>query len=230
MQPYFFPYIGYFQLMHAVDLFVFHDDVQYTKEGWINRNRIPVGGKPAWLTMPVRKDSHSLTIDKRAYLLEQGVTRIKRKLQAAYPGTKASPERQLIYDLLDFPEATVARFNANLLRRLADALGLRCDFMDASTLAIGPDVHGEDRVIRICQALGARHYVNPIGGTALYDPEHFAGAGIELSFLSTTIDPTRTSEGPVHFSIIDHLIRTGLPATRSLLPEFTLQPTCAAAP
>jgi hypothetical protein len=72
LQPYFFPYIGYFQLMQAVDVFVIYDDAQYMKGGWINRNRIRCSGKSTWLTLPVRRDSRELSINQREYLLADG--------------------------------------------------------------------------------------------------------------------------------------------------------------
>jgi hypothetical protein len=80
MQPYFFPYIGYFQLMHAVDVFVFHDDVQYIKSGWINRNRILVNEGPTWFTLSVESASYALPIHYRHYQLD-GKTIVQRSVR-----------------------------------------------------------------------------------------------------------------------------------------------------
>jgi WbqC-like protein family len=83
MQPYFFPYIGYFQLAACSDIFVFHDDVQYIKGGWVNRNRILRDGQPRWLTLPVRKGASRLTIQQRQYQLDEPVTaRVLRRVEA----------------------------------------------------------------------------------------------------------------------------------------------------
>ncbi len=68
MQPYLFPYIGYFQLMASADIFVFHDDVQYIKGGWVNRNRILSSGEPCWVTLPVAARAHRLNINQRGYV------------------------------------------------------------------------------------------------------------------------------------------------------------------
>ena len=222
MQPYFFPYIGYFQLMHAVEAFVFLDDVQYIYGGWINRNRIPIAGKPIWLTLPLKNSSHKLSINQREYLLGPGVAAVRRKLQAAYPKATASSEWKLVDGLLGFPEVNVAKFNANLLCGLADELGIRCDFLSASSIAIERDLRGQDRIIAICKRLGATHYVNPIGGAALYSEGSFLDAGIRLSFLRTGSAPSQTEQGPLHLSVIDRLFSEGVAAERSRLAEFSI--------
>nr|WP_298131624.1 WbqC family protein [uncultured Pseudoxanthomonas sp.] len=226
MQPYFFPYIGYFQLMHAADVFVFLDDVQYIDRGWVNRNQVELEGRLAWLTMPVEKASRDLSINQRKFLLDQGVAPIKRKLQAAYPNKVAAPGWQLIGNLLDFPRANVAGFNENLLREIAGELSIRCELLVSSQLGIDPGLRGQDRIIAICRRLGASHYINPIGGVALYEGQRFLDSGIRLSFLRTTSMPNQSEKGPVHLSIIDDLIRAGVPAARSKLAEFTLQSPC----
>ena len=65
MQPYFFPYIGYFQLIKSVDEFVIYDNIQYTKKGWINRNRILVNGTDYLISLPLKKDSDYLNVVDR---------------------------------------------------------------------------------------------------------------------------------------------------------------------
>ncbi len=65
MQPYFFPYIGYFQLINTVDEFVVYDNIEFTKKGWINRNRILVNGKDEYITLPIKKDSDFLHVKDR---------------------------------------------------------------------------------------------------------------------------------------------------------------------
>lgn len=226
MQPYFFPYIGYFQLMHAADVFVFLDDVQYIDRGWVNRNQIQLEGRLAWLTMPVEKAGRDLSINQRKFLLEQGVDPIKRKLQAAYRNELASPGWRLTVNLLDFPLANVAGFNENLLSTIAAELNIHCELLVSSRLGIEPGLRGQDRIIAVCRRLKATHYINPIGGLALYDGQRFLDAGIRLSFLRTTSIPSQSEQGHVHLSIIDDLIRAGVPAVRSKLAEFTLQSPC----
>ncbi len=222
MQPYFFPYIGYFQLMHAVDTFVFLDDVQYIDRGWVNRNRIPVDGKPAWLTMPVRKASRALPINRREYLLDEGTPAAKRKLRAAYRQSDDHAALESIEALLGFPDANVARFNAHHLREIAGWLGIGCRFATASELLHDEQLRGERRILELCRRLGATGYVNAIGGTALYDPANFAEAGIRLSFLRTCAPPSPCADGPAHLSVIDLLVRNGAARCRELLPRREL--------
>lgn len=223
MQPYFFPYIGYFQLMEAVDTFVFFDDVQYIERGWVNRNQIPINGKSVWLTMPVRKDGRSLAINRREYMLEEGAPAIKRKLRSAYRKTTRISMLDSIEELLDFNDTNVAIFNANLLRTIAGWLEIKCHFVSASELiAVDANLRGEERVIELCKRLGARQYINLIGGIRLYDPTHFFDAGIKLSFLRTTVPPLQTADGSTYFSIIDHLLNLDPKEVRNLLQKFAL--------
>ena len=78
MQPYFFPYLGYFQLIRNVDKFVVYDDVQYMQRGWINRNRILMGDKTPYIILPVSKDSRSKKINQR--VLHPDINKYKEKI------------------------------------------------------------------------------------------------------------------------------------------------------
>ena len=222
MQPYFFPYIGYFQLMHAVDTFVFFDDVQYIDRGWVNRNRIPLGGKATWLSMPVIHADRGLAINARRYLLDPGAKSIIQKLEAAYPRNKEQAEAGLLAELIGFKDANVAKFNANLLKRIAESLGIDCKFLSSSEILGQCDLRGEDRILEICKRLGANDYINPIGGMALYDQRRFEAAGVELMFINTKSQPTVEPTGSIHYSIINTLIQIGLNETSSMLDEYEI--------
>jgi len=223
MQPYFFPYIGYFQLMQVVDTFVFFDDVQYIDRGWVNRNRIPLDDKSAWLTMPVRNASRSLPINQREYLLDEGVRTIKRKLQTVYRTMDVSESFETINNLLDFTDANVAHFNAESLRDIAKRLGIRCRFVNASEVMNSQEgLRGEARVLELCKRLRARHFINPIGGVGLYTPSRFDDSEIKLSFFRTTAPPSKTTSGPMHFSIIDLMMRHGIRGCRKLLTNHEI--------
>jgi hypothetical protein len=206
MQPYFFPYIGYFQLVAQSDVFVFYDDVQYIKSGWINRNRIVDRKGEVWITLPVGAASHALSILERSYLAEkESSCRVLRKIENAYGRTlnfrRAFP---LIREILQFDDLNVAAFNINLLESIARQLGLRARFVRSSELPIPKGLSGQSRVIAICQLLGATKYVNPIGGAGLYDAQGFAKNGILLRFLRTAVEPNSGSFSYV--SIINDLM------------------------
>ncbi len=207
MQPYFFPYIGYFQLIAASDVFVFHDDVQYIKAGWINRNRILKDGKPVWITFPVLSAAHDLPINARYYAGDpQTRHRLLRRIEAAYRSAPCIAEiYPLIEEIMGFGEANVAAFNAHLIRRLAASMRIRTAFISSSELDKDNSLTGADRVIEICRRLGATRYINPVGGKELYRADRFARDGIELAFLAPGVLSGPAPTTPL--SIIDSLMR-----------------------
>ena len=227
MQPYFFPYIGYLQLMSAVDTFVFLDDVQYIERGWVNRNRIRLGSRAHWLGGAVRAAARSAAIEQREYLLQDdrhGVPAVLARLRAAYARAPYyEPCMALLGELLAFPDANVARFNENLLCGLAQALGLRCSFLRSGELSPARGLRGQERLIDIAGRLGARRYINPIGGRALYNRQDFAAAGIELCFLRTRVEAQPLDAGDEQLSIIDWLMMQGVEGTRARLADFDLE-------
>jgi WbqC-like protein family len=226
MQPYFFPYIGYFQLMRAVDIFVFHDDVQYIKAGWVNRNRILLNGEASWLTLPVRKDASSLAINQRHYTLDADtVDSTQQRLRGCYSKAPEYAETfPFLCELLAYPNSNVAAFNSSLLIALARKLGIRCEFTSASEIDVPVDSKSQDKVIELCRRIGADRYINPIGGLALYDGAAFAGAGIDLSFLQAK--PTHYAQfGATHLpflSIIDVLMFNPTAQVQTMLGDFQL--------
>lgn len=224
MQPYFFPYIGYFQLMNSVDLFVFHDDVQYVKQSWINRNRIRSSDAAIWLTLPVGKAEHQCNINDRHYMLGREIAKVKQRLKAAYRNAPAySQVAPFILDLLDFTDDNVAKFNANLLTQLAAILRIGCSFAFSSEIAKPDALKGEEKVIELCRRLGADHYINPIGGVDLYDHARFAEDNLDLKFLRTAVKPVELKDGPAQLSIIDVLMFNGIDGTRKLLDDYMLE-------
>ncbi|HEX5755161.1 MAG TPA: WbqC family protein, partial [Arenimonas sp.] len=130
VQPYLLPYIGYLQLMAAVDAFVFLDDVQYIARGWVNRNRILNAGRVCWLTVPVRHAHQQVAINQRFYDRDpHHGDRIANLLAAAYPGPVAEQlSRQLLLQPMIDGDGNVAEVNAGILRTLAAMLGMRTTF------------------------------------------------------------------------------------------------------
>lgn len=224
MQPYFFPYIGYFQLMKAVDVFVFYDDAQYMKGGWINRNRILKNGKPGWVTLPVHRASVTLAINQRHYLLDgDAVGQVQQKVRAAYGQAPYYHEAySTLAELLEFKESNVARYNANLLTALARRLGIGCRFLTSSKIDKPDELRGEAKIIDLCHRIGASHYVNAIGGRDLYRPDSFRDAGMRLSFLHTQVSPEPLPSGPQHLSIIHSLMCHGLDRCRDRMTSYAL--------
>jgi WbqC-like protein family len=208
MQPYFFPYIGYFQLIAATDVFVFHDDVQYPKGGWINRNYILNHGRRYRITFPVLKAAHDRRINERFY--EPGETsraRLLRQIEGAY---RQAPRFRQVYPLLveiiNFDENNVSSFNINLIRKISEYLRIRTNFMISSELFKDDSLTGQDRVVEICRRLGATRYVNPIGGRNLYAAGNFRSKNIELDFLEPEVLNAAHALAGLPLSIIDSLM------------------------
>jgi hypothetical protein len=226
MQPYFFPYLGYLQLMCSCDLFVILDDVQYMKGGWINRNRILVGGQPGWLTFPVEKDSIQLQINERSYAAGEGPrSTILAQLDNAY---RKAPHHGSVMPLVEavmaFEDTNVAGFNTNLLRTLHERLDLGCTLLVSSQLDKDPALTGQERVIDMCRRLGATQYINAIGGMALYDRESFGRHDIDLKFVRGWLAPYPQLGAPFvpGLSIIDVMMFNAPSELPALLDDYEL--------
>jgi len=226
MQPYFFPYIGYFQLIAASDVFVLHDDVQCIKGGWINRNRILLNGESRMITFPVQKDAYDLPINARSYVDDKQARKdIINLVRQAY--ARAPCYRQvfaMLEELVMFEDRNIARFNENLIRRIADYLGLGCKIITSSGMEKDDSLAGEPRVLDICKRLDATAYTNPIGGTELYHKEAFQRCGITLSFLEAeNVRYEQYKDTWVPFlSIIDVLMFNPVEEIRRLLTGYRL--------
>ena len=188
MQPYLFPYIGYFQLINAVDQFVIYDNIKYTKKGWINRNRILCHGKDEYISIPLKKDSDYLNINQRFLSDSWHSEKLKTlsKLKELY---KKAPFFSTAFDTVD---ACINCEEQNLFSYIKYSLGKLCAYLSiktpivtSSSISINHELKAEEKVLAICNALHATTYINPIGGTELYNKEEFGRRGVELLFLKT---------------------------------------------
>lgn len=188
MQPYFLPYIGYFQLINAVDKFVVYDNIQFTKKGWINRNRILVNGKDEYFTLPLKRDSDYLNIDQRKLAETFPAERIKmlRKIHASY---HKAPYFKTIFPLIEFifntQDDNLFSFIFHSLKSVCDHLEMKTEFIISSTVSIDHSLRSEEKVIAISKALNADRYINPVGGQELYSKENFRQKDIELNFIKS---------------------------------------------
>ena len=233
MQPYFFPYIGYFQLMDAVDLFVFYDDAQFMKGGWVNRNRILHKGQAAWWTCPIVREDFRLPICERRYATSDAQREsLQGKLEGAYRRAPCYADTMpLIAGHLAFEDDRVSAFNQAHLKGLASTLGITCRFETSSTIEHDRTLSGQDRVIELCKRVGATHYFNASGGRALYDAAAFADAGMALSFVEPGAVSYPQFDAPhVPFlSIVDVLMFNTVPQAEALLRECRHVPAGALA-
>ena len=226
MQPYFFPYLGYFQLISASDVFVLHDDVQYITGGWINRNRILLNGEERMITFPVQKAAYALPINARKYVSDdQDIKHIVNQVKQAY--AKAPCYQQvfpMFEELMSHEGRNVARFNENLIRRICEFIGIRTNIITSSGLNKDDNLRAQARVLDICRIVGATDYTNPIGGTKLYHQEAFQSSGITLRFLATQEERyTQHGDKWIPFlSIIDVLMFNPVQEVQRLLTKYRL--------
>lgn len=228
MQPYLFPYLGYFQLIKSADLFIVNDDVQWIKGGWINRNRILFNGDPGYITLPVQKDSYKKLINER--VLAEPFTKNKQTiLKAIKAQYKSAPHFSqainVIEHSLEYDEPSVSLFTTNALRIIADYLGINTEFMFASNIpGRALDARAQDRVIDTIKQVEADMYINAIGGTELYDKDSFTRQGIELKFIKMN-DITYKQSNDLfspNLSIIDVMMFNSRDEIRKMLDEYQL--------
>jgi WbqC-like protein family len=211
MQPYFFPYIGYFQLINAVDTFVLYDDIEFTRKGWINRNRILVNGKDAFITIPLRSDSDYLNVRDR-YLADTWVVDRKKMLNRISETYRKSPNFNsvfpLIEEILNYEERNLFKFILNSVIKISDFLNIKTNLLISSDIVKDSILKSEDRVIELCKALKTTNYLNPIGGLTLYSKNRFLAEGLNLNFLKTNDFQYLqfSEEFTPHLSIIDVLM------------------------
>jgi len=186
MQPYFLPYLGYFQLMAAADVFVIYDDVHFVNRGWINRNRLLLGGQAHMFTVPLSGASQNRLISEISlHDNAAGRPKLLRTVHQAYRGApQFDALMPLIERVVDHRGPGLAAFLRHSLVQLSAHLGLRCRVVESSSVYGNGALGGEARILDICRREGATEYLNLPGGMALYEPAHFAGQGLGLRFLS----------------------------------------------
>lgn len=188
MQPYFFPYMGYWQLMSEVDQFVIYDNIEFTKKGWINRNRFLKNGQPDSFTLPIRKDSDHLDLSER-YLADsfnKDSQKLLRKIEGAYRKSPNFDEGiELIEKCFLFEDINLFNFVHHSIRVVKAYLEIDTEIIVSSNILCDHSLRGEQRVKAICHALDATSYINPIGGSTLYSKKDFRDDGIELAFHSS---------------------------------------------
>lgn len=242
MQPYYFPYLGYFQLIKAVDKFILYDNINYIKNGWVNRNRLlEVNRKPVYVTVPLNEKSSFSKI--REIEIDNGQPWKKKLLKMLNYNYRRSAYYAEIYSLIEksinYNEISLSKFNCYLIKSICTYLDIATKFdydvrhyegieKAMSNLEKANVICGSNRmttrVIEICRHENARTYVNAIGGMELYSKEVFVRAGIDLYFLKTLPYSYKqnTNEYFQHLSIIDVLMNCGREETKRMLEEFEL--------
>jgi hypothetical protein len=230
MQPYLFPYLGYIQLMRAVDTFVFFDDVNFINKGWINRNNILVNGNAHLFTLPLKKASQNKLINE---IEISDYTNWKAQfLQQIEFNYKKAPHFETIFfwlkKTLETKQFTLLNeLVCDTLKSIAGLLEFKTKFQHSSQINYknGAEMNGQDKVLSICKSLNATNYINPKNGQELYNREDFTNQNIKLNFiLMDDIQYMQNKNKPFvpFLSILDVLMYNGSEGTKLLLEKYQL--------
>lgn len=226
MQPYFLPYIGYFQLINAVDKFVLYDDVNFINKGWINRNQMLVNHQKFMFTIPLANASQNRKINEVGLSPEKNWRqKMAKTIEQAY---KKAPFYQdvmpVIADILDFESDNIAAYNFNQLSRICSYMGIPTELVSSSAIYQNQNLKGQERIVDICLKENAHTYINPVGGMEIYDSEHFENQNIELCFIQSLPAPYTqfTSTFIPWLSTLDLLMHVGRDMFPHYLNQYTL--------
>jgi hypothetical protein len=189
MQPYFFPYLGYFDLINMVDEWIVFDTAQYMRHNWVNRNRVlhPHGGWQ-YIIVPIKSHRQATPINQieisDASDWRSGI--LRQFLHYKKEAPHFADVMAFLEDCLSGSESSLARFNVNIFRKTCQKLGIDRPIRVFSemNLTLGPIHAPQDWALRICQAVGASEYINRPGGAGLFDENAFMDCGIKLTIQS----------------------------------------------
>ncbi len=225
MQPYFFPYIGYWQLINAVDEFVIYDNIQYTKKGWINRNRFLLNGKDEIFSIPLKKDSDYKNVIERNISPTFDKKGLISKFQNAYFKAPFKKEiTPLLEKIIYYENDNLFEYVYNSVLEICNYLEIKTNIIVSSKINIDHSLKSKDKVIAIVKALNGSKYINPIGGVELYDKKEFENNNISLEFLRANEIKynQNTSNFIPNLSIVDLLMYNDLKKVQDYLKDYTL--------
>lgn len=227
MQPYFFPYLGYWQLIRSVDVFIAFDDVNYIKRGWINRNRILMNAQPAYLTIPVVSASQNKKINELKVMEgEDWREKMLKTLQHAYSKAPFFNETYELIQSVIFNRATgLNEFLLFQLEMVSRYLEMDVEIKFSSANFPNTHLKGVDRIIDICKLAGASTYINPPGARDMYEHETFMDHELQLRILVPQLQtyPQRHGGFEPNLSIIDALMEIGKDGVMQQLDAYALE-------
>ena len=228
MQPYFFPYIGYFQLINAVDKLVFYDDVNFIKGGWINRNRILINEKPKFITVPLVGASQNRKTKDTKIEKSQFVTwkfKTYKTLEQHYGKRPYYKEvLPVIKEVLENDEVYIGELAKNSIIQTLNYLEIGKNIVWSSEIYGNSELKREERILNICTQENTEYYYNLIGGISIYDKSEFKKKEVFLQFLNP--NPRVYDQGKLNFlpslSIIDVLMNNSKKEVIQRLSNFEL--------
>ena len=228
MQPYLFPYFGYYQLINAVDKFIVYDDVNFIKQGWINRNNILVNGKSYLFTVPLKNQSSFIKINdtivnEKVYFL--WVNKFLKTVEQNYSKAPFYNEvLSLLKNIFQMEDEHISSIALKSLKLVSEYIGINTVFEDSTVIYGNQHLSSQERVLDICIKENANYYVNPIGGVDLYSKKDFLDNGIVLNFIkSKSLDYKQFNQEFVpNLSIIDILMFNNISSLKKNLNNYEL--------
>ena len=223
MQPYFFPYIGYWQLINSVDIFIIYDDVNFIKRGYINRNNILINNVKHLFTLALIKSSQNKKINE--ILIGENNKKILRTIEQSYLKAPFFHDIfPIIEDIFSNKEKDLSKFLGNSLQIFSKYLDINTKFEYSSMIENDKSLQAQDRLIEISKILNATDYINAIGGEQLYDKNAFSDAGINLSFIQTELINYKQFNNKFipNLSIIDVMMFNSKEDIKEMLKNYTL--------
>ncbi len=223
MQPYFFPYIGYWQLLNAVDVFVIFDDVNFKKKGYINRNTILINSHSKLITLELLKASQNNLINEIS--IGSNSKKLLKTIEMSY---KKAPYFDtcfpIIEEILKQREQNLANFLAMSIKTIADYLQIKTKIIYSSKIEKNKHLKAQDKIIDVAKSLKAKYYINLINGQSLYNKHAFKQERIELSFMKTEFEKYKQFDNQFvpSLSIIDILMFNNIDETKIMLNKYTL--------
>lgn len=188
MQPYFMPYIGYWQLIASVDIYVIYDDVNYIKKGWINRNNILVNNDKQMFTIALNGASQNKLINE--ITIADDFIKLRKTIHMAYhKAPYYNDVMALLNKIFSYKSSNLADFIANSIKLVCQNLDIQTKIIMSSDIEKNNSLKGQNKILEICKLLKADAYYNAIGGQELYDKDNFKAEGIDLHFIQTNLAP-----------------------------------------
>lgn len=222
-QPYFIPYIGFWQEVNAVDTYVFFDDVNYINRGWINRNNILVGGNKKLITISLRDASQNKHINEIE--IADDFVKFLKTIEMAYKKAPHFKETfELICNIVNYEDKNLARFIGNSIELIARYLGINTNFVYSSSIVKNEELKRQSKIIDICERLKATDYYDSMGATELYDKLTFQQHNINLAFVETPMVTYKQFNNNFipYLSIIDTMMFLPKPHISEILNDIHL--------
>lgn len=227
MQPYFVPYLGYWQLLNTVDRFVIYDDVNYITRGWINRNRILINGQPNYLTISVEQASQNRLIND--LMLNTSLDWRNKLIQKIENTYRKAPYFDEIFPLVEMvikcDETQLSMYLTFGIKTIAKALKINTEIVTSSSCYGNTHLKGQDRILDICLQEGVTTYINPQGGQVLYDSSVFQKESVDLKFITMqpmTYKQPKADHFVPYLSIVDVLMAVGTAGIGEYLETYEL--------